>query len=270
MENQAEVINQCLAGDTKALERLIKSVQEQIYNLSVRFFWNPMDAEDATQEILIKIITNLATFKGQSAFETWAYRVASNYLINTKRNQTEEITFEIGEYHLIQGLKHSDYEGADHEILAEEVKIGCTTSMLSCLSRPMRLAYILGEIFEYDSIQASYILEIEPEAFRKRLSMARKSVRDFMGKNCGIYDEKNMCRCTKQINYDLDIKRINPKQLLFADKGIIKQTINEVESIGKDIAIFQCHPNYSTPNTILDKIKSLFKSGQYPILTDKY
>jgi RNA polymerase sigma factor (sigma-70 family) len=268
MQNQEEIIRQCLAGDNKAFETLINNIQGRIYNLSVRFYWNPMDAEDATQEILIKVITNLSSFKGQSAFETWTYRLASNYLINSKRNQTEEITFEIGAYHLNEGLKHSDYNEADKEILAEEVKIGCTTSMLSCLTRPMRLAYILGEIFEYDSIQASYILEIEPEAFRKRLSIARKSVRDFMSKNCGIYNEKNACRCTKQINYDLDIKRVNPKQLLFADKGTIKQTINEVENIGKDIAIFQSHPNYLTPNKILENIKRLFNSGKYNILTN--
>ncbi len=268
MENQAEIIKQCLSGDNKAFEQLIKNVQGRIYNLAVRFFWNPADAEDATQEILIKIISNLATFKGQSAFETWAYRLASNYLINAKRNQMEEITFEIGEYHLNEGLKYTDYEGADKEILAEEVKIGCTTSMLSCLTRPLRLAYILGEIFEYDSLQAAYILDIEPEAFRKRLSMARKSIRAFMSKNCGIYDPNNACRCTKQINYDLDIKRINPKQLLFADKGTVKQTIHEVENIGKDIAIFQNHPNYAIPHKILDNIKSLFKSGKYNILTN--
>jgi RNA polymerase sigma factor (sigma-70 family) len=269
MDNQEQIIKQSLAGDNKALELLIKNIQGKIYNLSVRFYWNAMDAEDATQEILIKIITNLATFKGQSAFETWAYRLASNYLINSKRNKAEEITFEIGEYHLKQGLNHNDYDGADRELLAEEVKIGCTTSMLSCLSRPMRLAYILGEIFEFDSLEASYILDIEPEAFRKRLSIARKSIRDFMSRNCGIYAETNTCRCTKQINYDLEIKRINPKQLLFADKGTVNQTIREVENLGKDIAIFQNHPDYLTPNKILGKIKSLFNSGQYTILKDK-
>jgi RNA polymerase sigma factor (sigma-70 family) len=269
MENQAEIIKQCLQGDNKALEQLIKNVQDQIYGLAIRFLWNPMDAEDAAQEILIKIVTNLSSFKGESAFETWTYRLACNYLVNAKRNPTEILTFEIGEYHLNQGLCHDDYDAADKELLAEEVKLGCTTSMLSCLSRPMRLAYILGAIFEYDSTQASYILEIEPEAFRKRLSLARKSIREFMSRNCGIFDETNSCRCTHQINYDLDIKRVNRNQLLFADKGNAKQQLREVESIGRDIAIFQSHPNYATPGRVLDKIKALFNSGQYRILTDK-
>ncbi len=267
MENQEKIIKECLEGNSLSLELLINSIQGQIYNIAVRFYWNPPDAEDATQAILIKIITNLSTFKGQSAFETWAYRLATNYLINSKRSKTEEITFEIGEYHLNEGLNHGSYDNTDSEILAEEVRIGCTTSMLICLSRPNRLAYILGEIFEYDSTEASYILEIEPEAFRKRLSISRKSIREFMRKNCGIYDVKNQCRCRRQINYDLEIKRINPTRLLFADKGIIKSSIAEIESFSKEIMIFQSHPNYAVPDKILDKIKELFNSEKYNILT---
>ncbi len=268
MENQEKLIERCLAGDIQSLELLIKNIQGKIYNLAVRFYWNPPDAEDATQEILLKIISNLAAFNGQSAFETWTYRLATNYLINSKRNRTEDLTFEIGEYHLNNGLSGNDYAEADAEVLAEEVKIGCTTSMLSCLSRPLRLAYILGEIFEYDGTEASYILDIEPETFRKRLSIARKSIRGFMNNNCGIYNEENPCRCRKQITYDLEIERVNPKHLLFADKGIIRKTIDEIESFSKDVVIFQSHPNYTVPNKILDDVKKLFRSGKYDILTN--
>jgi RNA polymerase sigma factor (sigma-70 family) len=268
MENQAEIISNALKGNKQALETLIKNVQGQIYNLSVRFYWNPMDAEDATQEILIKIITHLSTFKNESAFETWCYRIATNYLLNSKRKQTEELTFEIGEFHLNEGLKYQDYNSADKSILEEEVKIGCSTSMLTCLSRPLRLAYILGEIFEFDSNEGATILEIEPATFRKRLSQARIHIRQFMSNNCGIYDTKNSCRCSKQINYDLTINRVNPKHLLFADKGQVAKTVSEIENIGQDIMIFQSHPNYNTPQTILTNIKSLIDSGKYSVLSN--
>jgi RNA polymerase sigma factor (sigma-70 family) len=267
MENQEFIIAQCLKGDKKALELLIAHVQEQIYNLAIRFYYNPEDAQDATQEILIKIITNLTTFKGQSALKTWTYRLASNYLINSKRRKTEELTFEIGSYHINEGLNHGDYDEADKTLLAEEVKIGCTTSMLTCLTRPLRLAYILGEILEYDSLEGAYILDIEPEAFRKRLSVARKNIRHFMSSHCGIYDEKNPCRCSKQINYDLKINRINPQNLLFADKGTVKKMVNEVENISQEVSIFQSHPTYIVPDTVLTYIKQLFDSGKYDILT---
>jgi len=267
MEDQMNLIEQCLAGDRAALEQLVKNIQEQVYNLSVRFYWNPMDAEDATQEILLKVITNLASFKGQSKFETWTYRLASNYLINSKRNRTEEMTFALGEYHLRQGLQEEDYQRTDAAILAGEVKIGCTTSMLSCLSRPLRLAYILGEILAFNGVEGAYILAIEPSTFRKRLSLARKEIRAFMGKNCGLFDEANACRCTKQINYDLKIKRVEKGNLLFADKKAVKEALGELKAINDDVAIFQSHPNYGAPEALLDNLKRLFSSGEYGVLS---
>jgi DNA-directed RNA polymerase specialized sigma24 family protein len=49
MENQEEIIQKCLTVDNKAFEKLINNIQNRIYTLSIRFYWDPMDAEDATQ-----------------------------------------------------------------------------------------------------------------------------------------------------------------------------------------------------------------------------
>jgi DNA-directed RNA polymerase specialized sigma24 family protein len=58
--------------------------------------WHPDDAEDATREILSRIITKLATFRGDSAFRTWSFRVATNHLRNVRRSRAEReaLTFE--------------------------------------------------------------------------------------------------------------------------------------------------------------------------------
>ena len=68
-------------GDKKALEDLILKIQDKIYGLALRMLYNPSDAEDASQEILLKIITHLGTFRGESAFTTWMFRVAVNHLL---------------------------------------------------------------------------------------------------------------------------------------------------------------------------------------------
>ena len=117
MEDAPDLIRRCLAGEAQALEQLIRSIQGRVYNLAVRFYWNPADAEDATQEILIRIITNLATFRGESAFDTWAHRVASNYLLNSQRRPAEQLTFSIGAEQLREGLRHGDYALPDQELL---------------------------------------------------------------------------------------------------------------------------------------------------------
>ena len=71
------------------------------------------------------------------------HRIASNYLINFRRRQHEAMTFDLGAYHLPEGLHQGDYDLPDRNILAEEVKIRCSTAMLTCLSRPLRLTCIL-------------------------------------------------------------------------------------------------------------------------------
>lgn len=72
------------AGDKKALESVIKEIQDLVYNLSLKMLLFHDDAKDASQEILIKIVTHLSTFKHESRFTTWVYRVATNYLISHK------------------------------------------------------------------------------------------------------------------------------------------------------------------------------------------
>ncbi len=85
-KKESELIDQAVNGDKKVLESLLLSVQDMIYNLSLRMLGSPQDAEDAVQEIMIKIITQLSTFRKESTFSTWAYRVATNYLINCKKS----------------------------------------------------------------------------------------------------------------------------------------------------------------------------------------
>src|SRR2546429_5911062 len=101
-----DLVERARSGDANALEELIASIQDKIYGLAIRMLWHPDDAADATQEILIRIVTHLGTFRGESAFMTWAYRVASNYLLTVRkrRAEQEELTFERFGAQLDEGL----------------------------------------------------------------------------------------------------------------------------------------------------------------------
>ena len=258
---------EALKGDKVSLEKLILEIQGYVYNLAVRFYWDTPNAQDATQEILIKIITNLSKFEGKSKFKTWVYRVATNYLLNSKRSAAETLTFKEGAEHLSKGLDFPSYDLPDKELLEEEVKISCTTSMLVCLSRPMRLTYLIGEILEFDSKEGSFILDIAPATFRKRLSLARQKIKDFMGRQCGLYDPANPCRCHKQISYSLHVEWFGRKDLNFADKGVsLAHLKNEIDGFIDDVAIFHGHPQYRVPGAIFREIKEMIESGRYSFL----
>ena len=75
MEN---LIEKAVTGDKKSLEEIILSVQDTVFNLSLRMLGSFADAEDASQEILLKVITHLSSFRQESAFSTWVFRIAVN------------------------------------------------------------------------------------------------------------------------------------------------------------------------------------------------
>src|SRR5256885_6380309 len=91
----AELVELAQAGDRAALEPLVLRHQAWIYNIAVRMVFQPHDAEEVTQEVLVKVITRLSTFKGESKFRTWLYRIAANHVVNMKRRgaETQSLTF---------------------------------------------------------------------------------------------------------------------------------------------------------------------------------
>src|SRR5882672_2258412 len=82
-----ELVGQAQNGNREALEQLITRHQRWIYNIVLRMVYLPQDAEDATQEILVKLITKLSTFVGKSSFRTWLYRIVVNHVLNMKRGR---------------------------------------------------------------------------------------------------------------------------------------------------------------------------------------
>ena len=80
-------------GDREALESLVSAIQGRVYGLALRMLWHPEDARDAAQEILLRIVTRLSTFRGASSFSTWAYRVAANHLLTARKSRLEERSY---------------------------------------------------------------------------------------------------------------------------------------------------------------------------------
>lgn len=255
------------SGDLGALERLIEQVRTPVFNLALRFLWQPEDAEDATQEILLRIVTHLHTFEGRAKFSTWAYRVASNYLIDTKRSRAErrEVSFERAAESLRRGSREPDFVTAiEANEMAEEVKVGCTHAMLLCLNRHERLAFLLGEVVGLSGTDAAYVLDINPGTFRKRLSRAREAMRLFLSAHCGLMDGGNPCRCRKRIAFAG--RAFAPYLHCTESQGVPKQTsIPELEASSlrgaeRLVAIYRSNREREAPVRLLRKIRAIFRA----------
>ena len=222
------------AGDKKALETLIGSVQDMVFNLSLRMLGTFSDAEDATQDILLKMITHLSSFRGESAFTTWVFRIAANHLKNYKKHMFAHhpLSFEFYGNDIENG-KIEDLpdltQNVEKDLLAEELKMSCTNVMLQCLDVESRCIFILGTMFKLDSRIAGEILGITPEAYRQRLSRTRKKMADFLGQYCGEYG-RGKCKCKDRINYAVQNHRIDPRQLDYMSATRSEEHTSELQS----------------------------------------
>jgi len=245
---------QARGGDRAALESLVRAVQGDVYALALRFLWHPQDAEDATQEILVRVITGLGGFRGESRFRTWLYRVACNTLLSLKAQRMERRAMSFEEFgeDLGQGLSDATPAAqgdADHALVLEEIKIGCTLGMLLCLDRDQRMAYILGEIMELDHNDASEALQTSRAAFRKRLSRARQRIETFMLSRCGLVNSANACRCSRRVDTAIACGRVDPTHLLFASSlaqakrfPALLHEIRALEDLRRAAALYRSHP----------------------------
>jgi RNA polymerase sigma factor (sigma-70 family) len=213
-----QLARRALDGDRAALAGVLRGMEGTVYALALRVLWNREDAEDATQEILVRVTTRLAQFDFQSRLETWVFRVATNYLIDVKRSCVEQrgLTFTAFADDLAEGLSPDGPADSERSLLTEEVKIGCTLGMLQCLDRPHRLAYILGEIFELPAPEAAAALEVTPAAFRKRLQYAREAIEAFTRAHCGLVSDAPPCRCNRRVQAAIRLGRVHPHEQAFA------------------------------------------------------
>ena len=174
----SELVTAAQYGNRAALEELVLRHQSWIYNVALRMGGSPQDAEDVTQEILIKMMTKLSTFEGKSSFRTWLYRIVANHVINMKK-QPREYFFASFQHHanvinLIpdQDLPDPHSVPVDVNLLVEETRLSCMMGMLLCLDWAQRLVFILGGILGANSTISSEILEISPDNFRQQLARA--------------------------------------------------------------------------------------------------
>lgn len=215
-------------GSREALEQLIARHQAWIYNIALRMLYTPQDAEDTTQEILIRLITKLSTFEGRSSFRTWLYRMVVNHLLNVKRRRWEEdgLTFVRygNELDAVPDLDFPDPNAvaADTQLILDEARIGCTSGMLLCLDREQRLIYTLGEIFGVTDLVGAELLEISRDNFRQKLARARRDLHAFMQDKCGLVNTANPCRCAKKTRGFAEAGYLDPQKPLFAKTRVIR------------------------------------------------
>lgn len=212
MQVDAATVALAADGDANAVAEIVRALQRPIYAIAHRMLLDRGDAEDATQEALVRIVTRLAQFRGESAFTTWAYRIAVRRILDFREQRAAVARVHDAAFaaDLADGMDLAAPERPEDAVLHHQLKLACSRAMLHCLDGEHRIAFVLGEILELDSQVAAEVLAIEPAAFRKRLSRARERLAAFLGAHCGVFEAANPCRCHRRTARAVALGRIDP------------------------------------------------------------
>ena len=253
--------DRAVEGDREALRALVVRHQPFVFNLALRMFGRHDDAEDLTQEVLVKVITSLRTFRHDSQLRTWLYRITVNHFLKTRRRAMELSIDDFATY--FDGVASTeDAEPSAGPEVVEELRLRCTTGMLMCLDRDQRLTFILGAVFGASHTVAADILAITPSNFRVRLHRARRDLYSWMNARCGLVNTANACRCARKTAAYVRRGLVDPQRLVFnADYVVRVDALTRRGAAGAMATIddlhervFGSHPLAVSRSVVVDEI----------------
>jgi RNA polymerase sigma-70 factor (ECF subfamily) len=176
------------AGDDRAFEAIVERYQERLFRLACRLT-SDTAAPDVLQEAFLQVYRHLPSFRGESKFGTWVYRIAANAALMHRRANARRPAesleaflprFDAEGRHLgtpaeLQAPARAD-ELLDQRTLAEKAR-----AALARLPDLYRDAFVLRDLEEMSTADVAQALGIEPAAVRQRVHRARLMLRGYLG-----------------------------------------------------------------------------------------
>ena len=178
MEAQADIglIAACQQGESRAFRRVFEIYRDRVYALCCHMAGNADDAEDLTQEIFIQAFRSIGSFRAESAFGTWLYRIASNRCVSEARKRRPRFRSveEMAEHNAAPLARGPNPE----EQLVRKELVKRAEEAIASLPESQRLLFVLGTQMGMKYRDIGEIVDISEDAVKVRIHRARKRVRD--------------------------------------------------------------------------------------------
>lgn len=178
---EKEVLKRAKHGELSAFETLITAYEKRVFALAYRACGNEEDARDLTQEIFLRMYRSLDSFKGESRFSTWLYRVAANICIDFNRKASttpKTASLEDGEAALRlpdQNQARQPEAAAENLELRAELQAG-----LAALSQEHRTVLLLRDVSGLTYGELAQALDLTEGTVKSRLARARRALREIL------------------------------------------------------------------------------------------
>jgi RNA polymerase sigma-70 factor (ECF subfamily) len=174
LEQDAQLVQQCLQGDGSAWEELVRRHTRRIFNICYRFTGNSTEAEDLSQEVFLRVYRTLASYRSAyGGFATWMTSVTRNLLIDHyRRTKRDRITDSLDDKMAIVENKESAGRRPDQQALLGELS-GQVQAALTRLSPELREAVILRDLQQLEYAEIRQVLEVPEGTVKSRINRGR-------------------------------------------------------------------------------------------------
>lgn len=174
MNDESKLIHSALAGQTEAFGELVRRYQDRLYSAVVHILGNRSEAEDVVQDAFIQAYVKLDTFKHNSKFYTWLYRIAFNVSISRRRRRRVELSVDEGRE--ATGIEPVDHGASPSAPLEEKERRDQLHEAMLRLTDEHRQIIVLRHMEDFSYEEIAEVLEISVGTVRSRLHRARASL----------------------------------------------------------------------------------------------
>lgn len=170
------LVTRCKSGDQQAWAELVDATHREVYTLCLRILRDPDDAAEATQDTFVKVWRSLGSFRGDSAFTTWLYRIAVNTAISKHRSRARKRSHEVsgGDEALSSIASPSSTEAE----AAGRIDVAAVEQNLEALPEHYRAAVVLRDVYGWSIDEIARQLKISTTAAKVRVHRGRKKLRE--------------------------------------------------------------------------------------------
>lgn len=174
----SEIVERCRQGDQEAWDELVEATYRGVYTLCLRILRDPDDAAEATQDAYLKVWRGLQRFRGESAVETWMYRIATNAAISKHRSRKRRRSHEAGVGDEVLGSMAAS--GSVEQEAGAKVEVQALDRALATLPEHYRSAVVLRDVYGYSTEEIAKQLGISVTAAKVRVHRGRKKLKDML------------------------------------------------------------------------------------------
>jgi len=200
IEQETQLVERAVNGDQAAFGELVEPLRKPLFSYIYRMVTLRQDAEDLLQDVLVRVLQNLPSFRGEARFKTWLFGIATHacmdHLRSKKRWRAEAQLY--GQYETeadenmlgeLEALMHSPdfvFEMREHIAFC-----------FSCISRTLepdeQAAIMLREVLGFSNQEAANMIQISEPVFRHRLSAARSKMTGSYDGLCQLINKTGVC-----------------------------------------------------------------------------